>query len=156
MEPKNNITPEESPAVVANALLSDRPVRIQRKRTKGWRKPENTISVCSPGKWGNPFKWIKGQIYIHAGHRRKELDPWVWLQPGTEQEMIWLFGEVLTGDERLDDLAEDGGTISDTLYWERHFINLDIYELRGKNLMCFCSEDAEFCHADVLMRIANY
>jgi len=33
-----------------------RPVRIQRKRTKGWRMPENTISVCRPGKWGNPFK----------------------------------------------------------------------------------------------------
>lgn len=29
--------------------------RIQRKRTKGWRMPENTISVCRPGKYGNPF-----------------------------------------------------------------------------------------------------
>lgn len=31
------------------------PRRIQRKRTKGWRMPENTVSVCRPGKWGNPF-----------------------------------------------------------------------------------------------------
>lgn len=30
--------------------------RIQRKRTKGWRMPANTVSVCRPGKWGNPFK----------------------------------------------------------------------------------------------------
>ena len=32
------------------------PVRVQRKRTKGWRMPENTVSVCRPGKWGNPFR----------------------------------------------------------------------------------------------------
>ena len=31
------------------------PKRIQRKRTKGWRKPENTVNVCRPSKWGNPF-----------------------------------------------------------------------------------------------------
>lgn len=31
------------------------PVRIQRKRTKGWRMPPNTVNVCRPGKWGNPF-----------------------------------------------------------------------------------------------------
>lgn len=30
------------------------PRRIQRKRTKGWRMPENTVSVCRPGRWGNP------------------------------------------------------------------------------------------------------
>lgn len=31
------------------------PKRIQRKRTKGWRMPPNAVSVCRPGKWGNPF-----------------------------------------------------------------------------------------------------
>ena len=31
------------------------PVRIQRKRSRGWRMPPNTVSVCRPGKWGNPF-----------------------------------------------------------------------------------------------------
>ena len=32
------------------------PTRIQRKRTKGWRMPENTIYVGRPTKWGNPYK----------------------------------------------------------------------------------------------------
>jgi hypothetical protein len=32
------------------------PVRIQRKRTKGWKMPPNTVSVTRPGKWGNPYK----------------------------------------------------------------------------------------------------
>ncbi len=33
-----------------------KPIRIQRKRTKGWRMPENTIYVGRGSKWGNPFK----------------------------------------------------------------------------------------------------
>ena len=31
------------------------PMRIQRKRTKGWRMPANTVSVSRPSDWGNPF-----------------------------------------------------------------------------------------------------
>ena len=36
------------------------PKRIQRKRTKGWKMPENTVSVTRPGRWGNPFKFEYG------------------------------------------------------------------------------------------------
>ena len=36
-------------------------MRIQRKRTKGWQMPKNTVYVGRPTKWGNPFiignKW---------------------------------------------------------------------------------------------------
>lgn len=31
------------------------PVRVQLKRTKGWRLPDNTVSVARPHKWGNPY-----------------------------------------------------------------------------------------------------
>lgn len=31
------------------------PERIQRKRVKGWKMPPNTVSVCRPGRFGNPF-----------------------------------------------------------------------------------------------------
>jgi hypothetical protein len=31
------------------------PIRIQRKRTKGWRMPPNTVYVGRPTRWGNPF-----------------------------------------------------------------------------------------------------
>ena len=30
-------------------------VRIQRKRTKGWKMPPNTIYVGRPSLWGNPW-----------------------------------------------------------------------------------------------------
>ena len=32
-----------------------KPKRIQRKRTKGWRMPPNTVYVGRPTKWGNPY-----------------------------------------------------------------------------------------------------
>jgi hypothetical protein len=32
------------------------PERIQLKRTKGWRIPPNTVKVCRPGRYGNPYK----------------------------------------------------------------------------------------------------
>jgi hypothetical protein len=32
------------------------PLRIQRKRTKGWRMPEGAVYVGRPSRWGNPFK----------------------------------------------------------------------------------------------------
>ena len=31
------------------------PQRIQRKRTKGWQKPANTVYVGRGTRWGNPF-----------------------------------------------------------------------------------------------------
>lgn len=33
-----------------------RPRRVQRKRTKGWKMPANTVYVGRPSKWGNPYK----------------------------------------------------------------------------------------------------
>ena len=35
------------------------PVRIQLKRTKGWRMPPNTVNVTRRGKWGNPYDVAK-------------------------------------------------------------------------------------------------
>jgi hypothetical protein len=32
------------------------PARIQMRRTKGWRKPENVIYVGRPTRWGNPYR----------------------------------------------------------------------------------------------------
>ena len=31
------------------------PKRVQRKRTKGWRMPDNTVYVGRPGGFGNPL-----------------------------------------------------------------------------------------------------
>jgi hypothetical protein len=39
------------------------PVRLQQKRVKGWRKPQNAVVISRPSKWGNPF-------HIDAEHDR--------------------------------------------------------------------------------------
>lgn len=31
-------------------------IRIQRKRTKGWKMPEDTVYVGRPSKFGNPYQ----------------------------------------------------------------------------------------------------
>ena len=31
------------------------PIRVQRKRTKDWRMPPDTVYVGRPSKWGNPY-----------------------------------------------------------------------------------------------------
>jgi len=36
--------------------MTDKPIRIQLSRAKGWKMPENTVVVARPGKWGNPFR----------------------------------------------------------------------------------------------------
>lgn len=42
-----------------------RPVRIQRRRTKGWRMPEGAVYVGRPTVWGNPYRgahWTRQQL----------------------------------------------------------------------------------------------
>lgn len=36
--------------------MSSKPHRVQLSRKKGWRMPENTVSVARPGPFGNPYK----------------------------------------------------------------------------------------------------
>ena len=36
------------------------PIRIQRRRSKGWKMPPNTVYVGRPTKYGNPIDWRLG------------------------------------------------------------------------------------------------
>jgi hypothetical protein len=49
------------------------PKRIQRKRIKGWRMPENCVSVARPGIFGNPFTLQMGS----AEWALREFRTWV-------------------------------------------------------------------------------
>lgn len=124
-----------------------KPVRIQRRRTKGSKMPENTINVTRPGKWGNPFK---------AGHY---LNGW-------GKAFVATNVRGLTKSKDIMNLYRSGEldrkiTLEESLKWYRILIDsliksgaLNIEELRGKNLACFCKE-GEPCHADVLLELAN-
>ena len=99
--------------------------------------PENTVSVCRPGKFGNPFT-VQG--CREAGFN------------GTDEAIqarcveafrVWIstkhWRENWTGEESR--IARQA--ILDALP-----------ELRGKNLACFCKLGTP-CHADVLLGLAN-
>jgi len=113
-----------------------KPVRIQRKRTKGWRMPENTRCVTRPGIFGNPFTvaQLRELNYI-----------------GTDAELsaacVGAFREWLKGDYRR---VWDGARSE----WQRNRLLNNLHQLRGKNLACFCALDKP-CHADVLLELAN-
>ena len=101
------------------------PVRIQRKRTKGWKMPPNTVYVGRPTKWGNPYKIGDPYPYVH----------WVRIDAETAVylfELLWA-GIAVERDYRPDE-------------W--------IADLHGKDLACWCAPDQP-CHADVLLRLAN-
>ena len=103
--------------------LPPTPVRVQRKRTKGYKLPPNTVYVGRPTKWGNPFK--VGDIIRDENSKRI---------PATIEDCLFMY-EIKIGVDVLR------GTV-------------DLSELKGKNLACFCSLDQP-CHADILLRLAN-
>lgn len=123
--------------------MSEQPQRIQQRRTKGWRKPENTVSVARPSRWGNPFPVSEYGLDLS----------------------LQLFSDAMRGTwnpSRLDQNETD--EYWHTAYNRSHewrkrlgsYLPADQarFELRGKNLMCFCPLDQP-CHADVLLELAN-
>lgn len=128
------------------------PQRIQRKRTKGWRMPADTIYVGRPTIFGNPFR-VFGEneyVYCDASHIRTVLTPWIVYDhqqdihrhPATSDMVVelyraWVTGEIAPG--HVVPCAADEAAI---------------HRLRGKNLACFCPL-GKSCHADVLLELAN-
>lgn len=117
-----------------NTEEGDKPIRIQRKRTKGWKMPENTVSVTRPGKWGNPFRVIK--------------DGGMWVLTNPVGDRLHAFESARLA---IDCCIE---CFRDYILNEHSFGILNINELGGKNLACFCPLDNP-CHADVLLKLAN-
>ena len=120
-------------------------IRVQRKRTKGFKLPPNTKCVNRGTKWGNPIRLIGDMIYINARHRRKILDRWVYYNVGNIDDVIYLYRKLWDGTKFQN---------QDLQYWADRFDELDIKELKGKNLACFCSLSSP-CHADVLLQLAK-
>ncbi len=107
-----------------------RPQRIQRKRSMGWKMPENTVYVGRPTIWGNPYP--AGE-YTHTCFITKE--------------KTVLFRDAADAVEEFRNYIE----AMVHCYADPRF---RLEELRGKNLACWCPLDQP-CHADVLLELAN-
>ena len=113
------------------------PVRIQRKRTKGWRMPEGAVYVGRPSKWGNPY-------VVHEHDDRT-------------------CGEDLENCHVIDHASTPAEAVRAFEYAMRWPLSGeptvphpdDIRaELAGRDLACWCPLDQP-CHADVLLEVAN-
>ena len=100
------------------------PVRIQRRRTKGWRMPEGAVYVGRPSPWGNPYRYDR---------------PIDWMD--MELYRRWVTGE----EHRADPLFIRAMGLPPT--------PPDITRLRTATaLACWCPLDQP-CHADVLIKL---
>lgn len=144
------------------------PERIQRKRTKGWRKPEGAIYVGRGTKWGNPFvlgaaqvrmpardgsDWeYEGRLHKTSGERHfyctgtdahgMPVGTWHQAEDATATQCVELFRDYVTGNPaRLN-------------YQHKPMVKEIRDQLAGKDLMCWCPLDQP-CHADMLLEIAN-
>lgn len=106
------------------------PIRIQRKRAKGWRMPQNTIYVGRPTTWGNP--WTVAAA-VAAGYSAEH----------APQMAVYAYREWLRGN-----LYYPGYDLL------RDHVLTNIDDLRGHDLACWCPLDRP-CHANTLLEMAN-
>lgn len=121
-----------------------KPQRIQRKRTKGWRMPENTVYVGRGSKYGNPYRIGVDGNAEECVAKFRDLIMYLVMPSaiGQPAEMI----PMLTPAKTPLFYMTEKGLIAHP--------SIPITRLRGKNLACWCKE-GEACHADVLLEIAN-
>ncbi|WP_173087344.1 DUF4326 domain-containing protein [Devosia sp. 1635] len=114
-----------------------KPVRVQLSRKKGWRMPPNTVKVCRPSMFGNPF--------IHTD----------------VAEAVKAYRELCSGGTKSFEMGPGKLQFADnchpnTLHWAfPDWLKKEgLSQIRGKNLACWCPLNKP-CHADVLLELAN-
>ena len=129
---------------------TDKPQRIQLRRTKGWRKPPNTVVVARPSVYGNPFRVFEEPTKTPRYSVHYVPNPSVDSGPGGwVNEFYDRADAVAFAVEMYREWATDGRNH----YW-RVLYFVEEHRLRGKNLACWCPLDQP-CHADVLLELAN-
>lgn len=123
------------------------PQRIQRKRTSGWKKPDNAVYVGRGSKWGNPFVVGEPSGVFPEGMGAH----------GKAETLI----PALTLDQCIEFYRNAvEGYLTPEMYPAGHKFSAErrphayVHMLRGKNLMCWC-DPGKRCHADVLLEMAN-
>lgn len=112
-----------------------KPKRIQRKRTKGWKMPPNTVYVGRPGPFANPFP---------IGMPVSEL-PFL-----VVKYFPYKLDEVLTQEGAVDAFK----VFLEKTYTGQNLAKNARKNLKGKNLACWCREGSP-CHGDVLLKLVN-
>lgn len=120
------------------------PMRIWRRRAKGFVLPRNTVCVNRGTPYGNPFV-VDPSVPLGTKRGRE------YLTVPTVEDAVACYAEMVEGDAR-------------------ELRALILKKLPGKNLACFCNlcpmhedgrvlgmecADCEPCHADYVLKLAN-
>ena len=114
------------------------PIRIQRKRTKGFRLPPNTVCVDRTSRYGNPWRIgsllgdVPAILVNRAGLSHLSAETRLTAQMAVDIYRAYM----------VKMMAE----LDDFRCHPRH--------LKGQNVSCFCQLDQP-CHGDVLLELAN-
>lgn len=111
------------------------PARITLSRRKGWRMPPNTVKVCRPGKWGNPFH-VADVLDHYDGDEDKAAADCTrsyrrWVEEGTNYCITQLPRNVRAMKAKPERNAEQGGSDRKTSASARKFV---LYEGRRYTL----------------------
>lgn len=104
------------------------PIRIQRRRARGWKMPAHTKYVGRGSLYGNPFRVARSARDLEEGGECIVASP---------AEAVEKFREWIKG-------TREGRFVADCA----------ARNLWGMDLVCWCPADQP-CHADVLLEIAN-
>jgi len=129
--------------------------RIQRKRSKGWKSPPNTVYVGRPTVWGNPF-YVRQKAFriddVWEVRCYEELLSEFSNKKDAQAEAVRLFEKWFSTE--IADIGTELHNFRNKYGWKGFSLACAVNMLRGKNLSCWCGAD-EPCHADVLLRLAN-
>lgn len=127
------------------------PVRIQRRRTAGWRMPAGAVYVGRPTKWGNPFG---AGMFQHVRMVSVRVRP---------NDLTNAYGDMVFRDmpislETALSLYRDCLQLVDPVWSAPQPLDVTVddvrRELAGRDLACWCPLDQP-CHAEVLLELAN-
>lgn len=107
--------------------MPHKPIGVERKRSRGWKMPPNTVCVTRGTPWGN--------IFIVNPH----------VKPGSKSGCSYFC--VPTVEDAVACFAEYVELLP-------NFKAAIKEHLAGKNLACFCKLGTP-CHRNVLLKVAN-
>lgn len=119
-------------------MTASTPIRIQRKRSKGWRMPPNTKSVTRPGMFGNPYAVEPATLTDENGSRK------VWMVTGAVVPAL-VFATKL-------EAATEAVRLYRAALKPRHIAAMRRVLSGYDCLACFC-ELSMPCHIDVILDV---
>lgn len=129
------------------------PVRIQRKRERGWRTPPNAKYVGRGTRWGNPFVVIGGSVAGPSWSEARALSMTAPVRANRDEDMALYGSHSSTLDAHCHALELFFSLCNVRKRDQPAEFSSWIEPLLGRDLSCWCSDQP--CHADVLLGISS-